>query len=440
MTLQSLTHQIATVFVLLGLFFISTTSLANTDSWNGTVHRPSNGAGTEDNPILINSAEEFAFLLQNYDYNNGVCIHKHYKLTCDIDMSSCRWTYGAAGTENKSFRAHFDGDGHKISNIVVPVLNSNTELNLGVFPMLGGDEVFESVIENLEIDGITFEFANKAFNAKKQFNIGGLVGQMYRNSRIENCIVNGMTVKDANPSNLSFNDRGFLRIGGLVGNRQETFGGNFNEEYLETINIVNCYGLGSADLSNITGKKEHFHIELEQGTKSEGTHNGIKWHKMQNNRYSFFPAVATISEESSDASGRHFKAVIAEGSGARMRWTVDGKEHTSTSTECTVPFDVKDRSIAFELLDSNGNIIASDADLIQPADLKLSITSTKNGNSYVLKSEIIGEGSNALANEFVYSWKDLSNGNKVVGSSATLTGALNGHTYYLTATHRRWKF
>lgn len=440
MTLQSLTHQIATVFVLLGLFFISTTSLANTDSWNGTVHRPSNGAGTEDNPILINSAEEFAFLLQNYDYNNGVCIHKHYKLTCDIDMSSCRWTYGAAGTENKSFRAHFDGDGHKISNIVVPVLNSNTELNLGVFPMLGGDEVFESVIENLEIDGITFEFANKAFNAKKQFNIGGLVGQMYRNSRIENCIVNGMTVKDANPSNLSFNDRGFLRIGGLVGNRQETFGGNFNEEYLETINIVNCYGLGSADLSNITGKKEHFHIELEQGTKSEGTHNGIKWHKMQNNRYSFFPAVATISEESSDASGRHFKAVIAEGSGARMRWTVDGKEHTSTSTECTVPFDVKDRSIAFELLDSNGNIIASDADLIQPADLKLSITSTKNGNSYVLKSEIIGEGSNALANEFVYSWKDLSNGNKVVGSSATLTGALKGHTYYLTATHRRWKF
>ena len=439
MILSNLTHKVLTFLVLLGFFCISSASLANTDSWNGSVLRPNKGAGTKDNPLLITTAEEFAFLLQNFDYNNGACYLKYYKLTCDIDMSSCRWTYGIASTENKSFRAYFDGDGHKISNIVVPVTNSETELNIGVFPMLGGDEDFESAIINLEIDNITFEITNADYNGKKQFNIGGLVGQMYRNSRIENCIVNSMKVKDNN-STLNLVDKGYLRIGGLVGNMQETFGSQDRKKDLESIKIVNCYGLGSADLSNISGDKNSFSIELEQGTKTEGSINGIKWNKKQNNCYSFYPATVEISEEPSDASGRHFKASIVEGSGAKMRWTVDGREHSSSSTECTVPFDVKDRSIAFELLDSKGNIIGSDAALIQPADLKLKITATKNGNSYVLKSEIIGEGANALANEFVYSWQDLSDGDKKVGSSATLTGAKEGHTYHLSATHRRWKF
>lgn len=438
MTFTNLAQKVTTLFVLLGFMNISS-AFANTDAWNGTVLRPNQGSGSEDNPYLITSAEEFAFLLQNYDYNSGICLHKYYKLTCDIDMSACHWTYGSAGTENKSFRAHFDGDGHKISNLLVTILNSNTELNLGVFPMLGGDEEFESVIENLEIDGITFEFAQYDFNGKRQFNIGGLVGQMYRNSRIENCIVNGMSVKDNN-AKLSLEGNGRIRVGGLVGNTQELFGSKSSKKNIESIKIVNCYGLGTADLGNISGSKSNFSIELEQGAKSEGTHNGIKWNKMQNNRYSFFPALVSISEEPSDASGRHFKATILEGKGAKMRWTVDGKEHNSTTTECTVPFDVKDRSIAFELLDKNGKVIASDADLVQPADLKITISGTKNGNSYVLKSNIIGEGSNALANEFVYSWKDISDNNKVVGSSATLTGAKEGHTYHLSATHRRWKF
>lgn len=439
MAFSNLARKVVITFILLGFISINSKTLANTDAWNGTVLRPNQGSGTKDNPYLITSAEEFAFLLQNYDYNSGVCIHKYYKLTCDIDMQACLWTYGTAGTENKSFRAHFDGDGHKISNLFVSISNSNTELNLGVFPMLGGDEEFESVIENLEIDGITYEFSSNIFNGKKQFNIGGLVGQMYRNSRIENCIVNGLSIK-SNNADLSLNDGGYIRIGGLVGNMQEIFGGKERTRDNESIIIKDCYGLGSADLASIKGSKNSFAIELEQGLKSEDTHNGIKWHKMQNNRYSFFPTKVEISEGQSDASGRHFKATIKEGQNAKIRWTIDGKEHPSNSSECTVPFDVKDRSIAVELIDNNGKVIGSDAELVQPADLKLTISSTKNGNSYVLKSKIIGEGENALANEFTYSWVDMSDGNKIVGSSATLTGAKEGHTYHLTATHRRWKF
>ena len=114
MTFTNLAQKVTALFVLLGFLNISS-AFANTDAWNGTLRRPILGSGSKQNPILITSAEEFAFLLQNYDYNSGICLHKYYKLTCDIDMSACHWTYGSAGTENKSFRAHFDGDGHKIS-------------------------------------------------------------------------------------------------------------------------------------------------------------------------------------------------------------------------------------------------------------------------------------------------------------------------------------
>lgn len=435
-TMKNLIKAALIFLSLFGFFDISLAATADTDAWNGTVLRPNQGSGSKENPFLITSAEEFAFLLQNYDYNNDICLHKYYKLTCDIDMSACIWTYGAAGTENKSFRASFDGAGHKISNLHVIINDTQTELNIGVFPLLGGDDEFVSEIKNLEIDGIYFEFDKTNFNGKKKFNIGGLVGQMNKNSKIENCIVNGMKVSDSG-AKINLNSNETVLIGGLVGKRQERFSGGSN---IESIMIEHCYGLGTADTSNINGSKSNFEITLEQGEKSEATHNGIKWHKMQNNRYSFFPASVVISEEPSDASGRHFKATIKEGRGVKMRWTIDGKVHTSTTTECTVPYDVKDRSIAFELLDRNGKIIASDANLVDPADLKLIVSAQKNGNSYVLKSSIIGEGSNALANEFLYSWRDMSNSEKEIGSSATLTGARDGHTYLLVATHKRWKF
>lgn len=439
MNFSNLTSKLFAIAVLLGFINISTPVYADTaDAWNGTVLRPYLGKGTAEDPFLIASAEEFAFLLQNYDYNNGVCYQKYYKLTCDIDMAACRWTYGINSTENKCFRAHFDGDGHKISNINIVINDAQNEQNIGIFPQIGGDDEFFSGIENLEISNINVEFNQKEFIGKRQFNIGGLVGQMYKNSYIKNCIVNGLAVTDKG-SSISLPENGIIRIGGLVANKKNTFAEE-KSNVLDNIEIIDSYGLGSADLSNSRGSKNNFNLELEQGTKTEKNVNGFKWYKKQNNTYSFYPAFADITEEPSDANGRHFKARILEGKASKYRWSVDGKELPSTSTECTVPFDVKDRTIAFEMLDSKGIVIASDADLVQPADLKVVIDATKNGNFYTLKSKIVGEGANALASEFTYSWKDMTNGEEEVGSSATLTGAREGHTYLLVATHRKWKF
>ena len=111
---RNLSRRILALVALLGLININIPVFADTDAWNGTGLRPYYGIGTQDNPFLIKSAEEFAFLMQNYDYNNGICYKKYYKLTCDLDMSACPWTYGMTYTNNKSFIAHFDGDGQRL--------------------------------------------------------------------------------------------------------------------------------------------------------------------------------------------------------------------------------------------------------------------------------------------------------------------------------------
>lgn len=438
MTLQNLSRRILVLAALVGLFNIVAPVYADTDAWNGTTLRPYFGIGTQENPFQIKSAEEFAFLMQNYDYNNGICYKMYYKLVCDIDMSACPWTFGMNYTNNKSFRAHFDGDGHKISNINITVNDENFEQNIGIFPQLGGDEEFVSGIENLEIEGLNITFAKKKFTGKKSFNIGGLVGQMFRNSYIRNCIVNGMKVNDGGAS-IDLGSEGKMNVASVVAVKKNDFGGEETED-LENVNVINCYGLASADLGNTKG--ENFKMELEQGNKVEQTINGFKWNKKLNNGISFHPVTVVVKEVSSDANGRNFEAEITEGKNniASYRWLVDGKVQNAKTTECTVPHDVKDRSIAIEVLDSKGKVIGSDAEYIEPADLKVAISAIKTGNNYTLMSQIIGEGSNALATDFLYEWKDMTDNEKTVGSSASLVGALPGHTYLLEATHRRWKF
>ena len=432
----NLSRKLFILSLLLGLFNISTPVFADTDAWNGTGLRPYYGIGTQEDPYLIKSAEEFAFLMQNYDYNNVICYKKYYKLVCDLDMSACPWTYGMTHTNNKSFIAHFDGNGHKISNVNILIEDKNFEQNIGIFPMLGGDEEFVSGIENLEISGINVTFENKTFTGKNFFNIGGLVGKMFRNSYIRNCIVNNFQINDSG-AKIELGENGAMYLGALVGVQKNKFGGPVTSD-LENVNIITCYGSASADLGNTKGRQ--FHMNLEQGEKAEHTIDGFKWHKKQNNTISFYPVSVIIKETASDANGRHFKAEISEGKGVGYRWLVDGNEQNTKTAECTVPHDVKDRSIAIEVLDAKGHIIGSDAELVEPADLKIVINSSKTGNNYTLTSKIIGEGANALSSDFLYEWKDMSNNEEVVGSSATLIGATAGHTYLLEATHRRWKF
>ena len=144
------------------------TAQAETAVWDGSTARFTKGNGTPENPFLITTAEEMAYLIVNYDHTLVYWNRKHFRLTKDLDMKSTQWTFGSASSENKTFRIHFDGNGHKISNIEISLQDSPKETHYGLFPQLGGDPEFESVIENLEIENM--HYVRNTGNANGTYN------------------------------------------------------------------------------------------------------------------------------------------------------------------------------------------------------------------------------------------------------------------------------
>lgn len=86
------------------------------DTWDGTAVAFTKGSGTEENPWLIENAEQLAYLAQQV--NNGTDYRrKHFRLVSDLDLSVKEWT--PIGTEGNLFWGGFDGDGHTITGMTI---------------------------------------------------------------------------------------------------------------------------------------------------------------------------------------------------------------------------------------------------------------------------------------------------------------------------------
>ena len=86
------------------------------DTWDGTAVAFTKGNGTEDDPWLIENAEQLAYLAQQV--NEGTDYQwKHFRLVSDLDLSGEEWT--PIGTHGKSFRGGFNGDGHTITGMTI---------------------------------------------------------------------------------------------------------------------------------------------------------------------------------------------------------------------------------------------------------------------------------------------------------------------------------
>ena len=64
---------------------------AQTDDWDGSAEIWTQGAGTESNPYLIESAENLAWISEMV--NNGVTTYEGvcFKLTTNLDMQNIAW-------------------------------------------------------------------------------------------------------------------------------------------------------------------------------------------------------------------------------------------------------------------------------------------------------------------------------------------------------------
>lgn len=145
------------------------------------------GSGSQDDPYLINSAEELASL------GGRSFSGKSYRLTQNIDMENVPMQpikEFADGT--------FDGDGYTISNLIISAASGNA----GLFAETNSSTVFKNII--LHNVSVTLTGGSYA-------GVGGLIGKIYGSTTIQGCGVSGAVTYSSGYSYNSGN------VGGLVG-------------------------------------------------------------------------------------------------------------------------------------------------------------------------------------------------------------------------------
>ncbi|MBQ0019428.1 MAG: hypothetical protein KBT39_02790 [Bacteroidales bacterium] len=186
------------------------------DTWNGTTKHTTlaaagiDGAGTEGDPYLITNANQFVAFGALPNSSDT----KYWKLTADIDLGGNEWPY--LGNNAKTFKGHFDGQNHTVSNYTITPVSTKAN---GLFGTIQGSSATNRAeIKNLKIDDVTITTTE---NLGSTTHIGALVGNAskyvdFKNVQIVDANSNGKTV-NITLDNLTGN----CNIGGLIGSLQQ---------------------------------------------------------------------------------------------------------------------------------------------------------------------------------------------------------------------------
>ena len=217
-------------------------------AWDGkTATEPAKDAS---GVYQISSGAELAWFAQQVNKSGNTKISA--VLTSDIDLAGFEWT--PIGNNSKKFGGSFDGQGHKISNLFINYIGTNTQSPyMGLFGYVYGSSSKHAVIQNLTVQGnVTLTssqsvstaysggvigYANYAdiTNVHSEVNVtvkrvggnwsnlGGLVGYANYSTTIKDCSNSG-------------NVTGYRNVGGIAG----TLYGNSS--------AINCTNSG-----NVTG-------------------------------------------------------------------------------------------------------------------------------------------------------------------------------------------
>ena len=247
-----------------GLFFLFITFAAtagNPDDWENNAATSIANAGGGDgksfeNPILIASAEELAYFARQVNngakelkLDKGESIDKnstsgksgffgyYFALSDDIDLKGKNWMpIGNSGSI--TFRAHFDGKGHKVKGVKVKIESDSQ--GESVFAGLFG-YVINGTLQNLGVelaaDGI------KAASTGNYVYAGGIVGSNV-DATLRNCYVEG---------------KGAIKITGIGAGKGAYAGG--------IAGFASAAGTGSLTLTNCYATVE---VEVEVEATASG--------------------------------------------------------------------------------------------------------------------------------------------------------------------------
>ncbi len=212
-----------------------------------------NGEGTEENPYLITSTNDFAYLvsqLATYDSNYGY--GQFFKQIADIKAPIPNCLYQGNAYKSAPFAGNYDGDSHKILNLTYLGTNGEEQSDaIGLFSILHDG----AVIRNLDIEGADIEYPGNC--------CGLLAGVANGNIRIENITLNGniKSTKD--------------KVGGLIGYIEG------NAQSLAQISIRNVrLGVsfsesGSSYIGALIGWAENASIQVED-ISSDGIFKNLR--------------------------------------------------------------------------------------------------------------------------------------------------------------------
>ena len=212
-----------------------------------------NGEGTEENPYLITSTNDFAYLvsqLATYDRNYGY--GQFFKQIADIKDPIPNCLYQGNAYKSAPFAGNYDGDSHKILNLTYLGTNGGEQSDaIGLFSILHDG----AVIRNLDIEGADIEYPGNC--------CGLLAGVANGNIRIENITLNGniKSTKD--------------KVGGLIGYIEG------NAQSLAQISIRNVrLGVsfsesGSSYIGALIGWAENASIQVED-ISSDGIFKNLR--------------------------------------------------------------------------------------------------------------------------------------------------------------------
>lgn len=212
-----------------------------------------NGEGTEENPYLITSTNDFAYLvsqLATYDSNYGY--GQFFKQIADIKAPIPNCLYQGNAYKSAPFAGNYDGDSHKILNLTYLGTNGGEQSEaIGLFSILHDG----AVIRNLDIEGADIEYPGNC--------CGLLAGVANGNIRIENITLNGniKSTKD--------------KVGGLIGYIEG------NAQSLAQISIRNVrLGVsfsesGSSYIGALIGWAENASIQVED-ISSDGIFKNLR--------------------------------------------------------------------------------------------------------------------------------------------------------------------
>lgn len=212
---------------------------AETDVWDGTTASGfAGGTGMENDPWLIENAEQLAYLAQQV--NKGKDYQRvHFRLVSDLDLSGKEWT--PIGTDGNPFWGGFDGGGHTITGMKITGKEASY---VGLFGECHNFTTASSYIKSVTVKGANI--SGKSFVGA----IAGVGANISDCNSIENTIcarrqvggVCGSLIGNISGCYNSSSVSGISTAGGIMGTA--SYEGNVGNGVVQY-----CYNIGAVTVS-----------------------------------------------------------------------------------------------------------------------------------------------------------------------------------------------